>query len=229
MDHRVQALLRKVAHDPGDAQITSHCPFCGSGQIVGRSDGNIECEFCGMAYLVRVQPMFTGMPGNPMGGGFGGDSSMAPDLMAPEMLGPDGAPMMGEPGMEETPGMEMQDAAMMMGGGPDVPGGPGALGEEPGEDEGDGEPGEVEEDGDGGPPGAPPEGDSDGGDGEDGKKKPVADKGGDQGKSKKKKDKSKKEGALLYTTIAGDRLPEDAFIRHLAVLHGGVEVVRRAS
>jgi hypothetical protein len=85
--------LTKLAHDPGDSQITSHCPFCGSGQVIGRSDGNIECEFCGMTYLVRIQPMFTGMPQQPMGGGFGGPSSMATDLMAPGMIGPDGMPL----------------------------------------------------------------------------------------------------------------------------------------
>jgi len=93
------AAFRRTAHDPGDAQITSHCPFCGSGQVVGRSDGNIECSFCGMTYLVRIQPMFTGMPGNPAPG-FGGETSMAPDLMDPAMVGPDGMPMgeeMGEP------------------------------------------------------------------------------------------------------------------------------------
>ena len=44
----------RVAHDPGDPMVATHCPFCGSGQVIGRSDGNIECDFCGQVYLVRV-------------------------------------------------------------------------------------------------------------------------------------------------------------------------------
>lgn len=83
---------RRVAHDPGDPLITSHCPFCGSGQVVGRSDGTIGCDFCGQAYIVRVQPSFPGMPQPP--GGPGAPSDIGPDggLMDPSMIGPDGMP-----------------------------------------------------------------------------------------------------------------------------------------
>jgi len=71
--------------------MTSHCPFCGSGQITGRSDGGIDCAFCGQSYIVRVQPAFSGMP-------------QAPGMGAPTDVGPDmGA--MGPPGMEEGGGM----------------------------------------------------------------------------------------------------------------------------
>jgi hypothetical protein len=207
----VSQRMIKVAHDPGDAQITSHCPFCGSGQIIGRSDGNIECEFCGMAYLVRVQPMFTGMPGNPAGPGFGGDTSMAPDLMAPEAIGPDGEPVMGQPGMEGTPGDQMADQAMMMGGGPTVPGGMGAM--MPGDE------GAAEDEG------FPPE---EGGEDEEGG--PPPEEGEDSEESgPPPKSKSKKKGSRLYTTVAGDQLPEDAYIRHLAALHGGIAVLRRSA
>jgi hypothetical protein len=90
----------KVSHDPGDPQITSHCPFCGSGQIVGRSDGTIGCDFCGMNYIVRVQPAFPGMPQAP---GMGGaPTDVGPEMMDPGMegeVGPDGMPL--DPGMEE--------------------------------------------------------------------------------------------------------------------------------
>lgn len=55
--------LRPVqAHQSGDGVQVSHCPFCGSGQVIGRSDGNIECSFCNQAFLVRVQPMYSAFP-----------------------------------------------------------------------------------------------------------------------------------------------------------------------
>lgn len=113
---------RRVAHDPGDPLITSHCPFCGSGQVVGRSDGTIGCDFCGQAYIVRVQPSFPGMPQPP--GGPGAPSDVGPDggLMDPSMIGPDGMPADG--GM--PPGDDGED-----GGFPpedDAEGGPGGEG-----------------------------------------------------------------------------------------------------
>lgn len=83
----------RVAHDPGDPLITSHCPFCGSGQVAGRSDGTIGCDFCGQSYIVRVQPAFPGMPQMP--GSPGAPSDAGPDggLVDPGMVGPDGMPM----------------------------------------------------------------------------------------------------------------------------------------
>jgi len=41
---------------------TGNCPFCGSGQVVGRSDGTVECDFCGTCFTVQVQPEHMGMP-----------------------------------------------------------------------------------------------------------------------------------------------------------------------
>jgi len=114
--HRTRPLthtgsLEKIAHDPGDPQITSHCPFCGSGQIVGRSDGTIECDFCGMNYIVRVQPAFPGMPQGP--GMMGAPTDVGPEmgpggegLMGPDELGPDGMPLDEEGGM---PGEEDEE------------------------------------------------------------------------------------------------------------------------
>ena len=245
--------LLKTAHDPGDSQITSHCPFCGSGQVIGRSDGNIECEFCGMTYLVRIQPMFTGMPQNPMGGAFGGPSSVATDLMSPGMVGPDGMPL--DPGMAD-PMLAEEEA---QGGQPfgdeeDVPPGEevleGGMPSGPAETEGTGEdfppgmegeeelpPGEAGDDEGGG---GPDEDDGESGDGPPwarGKSSPKNDDGSSGGKSDKKPSKGKgkdqkkpppfKKKSVRYRTIAGDLLPEDAYIRHLACLHGGVEVLRR--
>src|SRR6516162_2077592 len=109
------ASLTKHAHDPGDPQVASHCPFCGSGAIVGRSDGTIACDMCGMNFLIRVQPAYPGMPQAPGEGmaptDVAGDMGMglqAPpgDELAPgqEELGPDGEPL--EPGDELEPGEE---------------------------------------------------------------------------------------------------------------------------
>lgn len=42
-----------------------HCPnccFCGSGQVIARSDGTVECEFCHSAFTVQVQPEFPAFP-----------------------------------------------------------------------------------------------------------------------------------------------------------------------
>lgn len=101
----------RIAHDPGDPLITSHCPFCGSGQVVGRSDGTIGCDFCGQAYIVRVQPAFPGIPQMP--GGPGAPSDIGPDggLMDPGMVGPDGLPVDGGPPPGEDEGSPFGDGA----------------------------------------------------------------------------------------------------------------------
>ena len=86
---------QRIAHDPGDPLITSHCPFCGSGQVVGRSDGTISCDFCGQAYIVRVQPAFPGSPQMPNGPGAPSDIGPDGGVIGPDALGPDGMPMDG--------------------------------------------------------------------------------------------------------------------------------------
>lgn len=90
-----EASLNKRAHDSGDGATIFHCPFCGSGQVIARSDRTVECEYCHTCFTVQVQPQFPafpqtidgapvqvpGMPGqiggppaapgqDPMGGGF---------------------------------------------------------------------------------------------------------------------------------------------------------------
>lgn len=52
----------KIAHDPGDPAIVAHCPGCGSGSVTRRSDGSVECEFCGNVYTIWAQPKFPAMP-----------------------------------------------------------------------------------------------------------------------------------------------------------------------
>lgn len=100
-------LGQRLAHDPGDPLVTSHCPFCGSGQVVGRSDGTIGCDFCGQNYIVRVQPAFPGMPQMPMGPGAASDIGPDGGLVDPGMVGPDGMPLDGNgppPGEDAEPG-----------------------------------------------------------------------------------------------------------------------------
>jgi hypothetical protein len=53
---------RVVAHDSGDGETIYHCPFCGGGQVVGRSDGTVECGYCKANFTVQVQPQRPGTP-----------------------------------------------------------------------------------------------------------------------------------------------------------------------
>jgi len=124
------ANLVKLGHDPGDPILCSHCPFCGSGQITGRSDGGIDCAFCGQSFIVRVQPAFPGMPQAP---GMGAPTDAGPDMgaMPPPGMGEGGMP----PGAGGPPGAEGEE-------------GP-PFGEEGAEGEEGGPPGEAaEEEGD---------------------------------------------------------------------------------
>lgn len=54
--------IRVQAHDSGDGETIFHCPFCGSGQVLARSDGTVECEFCSTAFTVQVQPQMPAFP-----------------------------------------------------------------------------------------------------------------------------------------------------------------------
>lgn len=54
--------ITKLAHDSGDPQVVYHCPACGSGQVIARSDGTIECGFCKMCFTVQVQPRYPAFP-----------------------------------------------------------------------------------------------------------------------------------------------------------------------
>lgn len=52
----------RTAHQPGGEEALWHCPFCGSGRIVGRADGTTECRFCDRAFTVMTQPKTPNMP-----------------------------------------------------------------------------------------------------------------------------------------------------------------------
>ncbi len=162
---------------------SGQCPFCGSGQVIGQSDGNISCDFCGTVYIVRVQPAFSGMPQSPMGPG------------APTDIGPDGMPMgpeMGPDGMPMDPSMMGEDGEMPPGGD-----------EEGGDD-------------------LPPFMDDGGGDEEDGAGPPGGGEDGPPEDAPPPPPKSKKKSSRTFRTLAGDELPEGAYIRHLALLHSGM-------
>lgn len=65
-----ESSVRKEAHDPGDGVTIAHCPFCGSGQVIARSDAQIHCDFCNQNFTVQVQPDYSAFPqtvdGNPV-------------------------------------------------------------------------------------------------------------------------------------------------------------------
>lgn len=133
-------LQPREAHQSGDGVTIAHCPLCGSGQVVGRSDGNAECQFCNSSFLVRVQPMYSAFPqtvdGMPMQ-----IPGMPPPAPAPGMDGGMGAP----PG---AGGVPPGDGADPGAGAP--PFGGDAGGEGPPEDDGGGDSGD--DSGGGAPP-----------------------------------------------------------------------------
>lgn len=61
--HRVRRTsMQVVAHDSGDNAIVHHCFSCGSGAVVGSSDGTVSCQFCHSNFTVQVQPSHPFMP-----------------------------------------------------------------------------------------------------------------------------------------------------------------------
>lgn len=113
---------QKIAHDSGDGATIFHCPFCGSGQVIARSDRTTECEYCHTCFTVQVQPQFPsfpqtidgmpmqvpGMPGQ-IGGppAAPGQDPMAQGMPPGEDGADDGNPFGddegGDPGEEEPP------------------------------------------------------------------------------------------------------------------------------
>jgi hypothetical protein len=101
--------MQYLAHDSGDGQTVYHCPFCGGGNVIGRSDGTIACGFCNTHFTVQVQPEFAGMPqtidGQPydipgMPGGVDPNTGMPPqadDMETGDEAGADGMPPEGPP------------------------------------------------------------------------------------------------------------------------------------
>lgn len=82
----------RVAHDSGDAEVVFHCPFCGSGQVLARNDGTIECQFCQACFTVQVQPQFPAFPQT-----INGMPVQVPG-MGPQWPGEEGDPTQQDPG-----------------------------------------------------------------------------------------------------------------------------------
>lgn len=152
---------------------TGNCPFDGSGQVIARSDGSAECEFCHTAFTVQVQPMYSGFP----------QTINGMPVQIPGM-----------PGQIDAPGTPAT-------GGGSMP---------PGLDDSDG----GDDDGGGFLPG----GDDD--------QSSSDDADSDDSGSSDSKPPWLKGSALLspqslsehfYATAAGDVLPEDAYVRHMAI------------
>ena len=59
---RIEGHIVRLAHGGGDNVTIFHCPMCGSGQVVARSDGTTECEFCDSVFIVQIQPQHPEMP-----------------------------------------------------------------------------------------------------------------------------------------------------------------------
>ncbi|MDQ1041564.1 hypothetical protein QFZ75_008066 [Streptomyces sp. V3I8] len=100
----MSTLPQVLAHQSGDGITIAHCPFCGSGQVIGRSDGNTECSFCNQSFLVRVQPMFSAFPQSIDG--------MPVDIPGMPPVTPPGMPPGGDPmAAGAPPGAEGEEGA----------------------------------------------------------------------------------------------------------------------
>ena len=97
---------RKTAHgfESSDEVTCRHCPFCGSGNVWGKSDGNIHCEFCGKDFTIQVQPEYPQMAQNMDG------TPLDPETGAP--IPGAGGPPGGGGMLEDAPGADEE-------GGPD--------------------------------------------------------------------------------------------------------------
>jgi len=206
----------RVGHVSGNSIDVLHCPFCGSGAVIARSDGTIECNFCTSVFTVQVQPQFAAFPQTTQGQPYPWPGQPDPA----SVVSPGGAAMPGDPMGAGGIGGAPADIA------PDMPGG--ELGVDPEAD-----------------PDAPPwaqgdaadvvPGDDTGGDdeaAEDDSAPPFA-KGKSKGDDKDPKDSDDKGKAKVhgkdkppfakkkssYHNSRGAELGESDYLRHLAILH----------
>lgn len=128
---RSDGQIKVLAHDSGSTEVIYHCPFCGSGQVIARSDGTVMCEFCNAAFTVQVQPEFSAFPqtidGQPVDiPGMGGQSDN-PDVPMDDQgnpADPDQAevdptdPTSGEEQGQEEDGDNTEDEPVDSGGNP---------------------------------------------------------------------------------------------------------------
>ena len=184
--------FRTVAHVSGNSIDIMHCPFCGSGAVIARSDGTVECNFCTSVFTVQVQPQFAAFPQTAEGMPYEWPGQPGPG----QVVGP-GAPggaMGGFPG--PVAGEEDPDAE---------DGGNPFAGDESGDEE------EGAGDDAGGPDGADDDADAGGGKAQvGGKDKPPFGK-------KSRRDPPWYPGKPEYRTASGHLLSQEDYVRHLAL------------
>jgi hypothetical protein len=56
--------IPRQGHGFAQTDTVKHCPFCGSGDVWGGSDGTITCEFDGATFQVSVEPQYPSAPGS---------------------------------------------------------------------------------------------------------------------------------------------------------------------
>lgn len=54
--------IRTEGHIYSDESVVGHCVFCGSGDVVGRSDGSVECQLCHRSFVAMEQPIHMAQP-----------------------------------------------------------------------------------------------------------------------------------------------------------------------
>lgn len=189
--------MRVTAHVSGNQIDVLHCPFCGSGAVIARSDGTIECGYCTSVFTVQVQPAYSGFPQSVDGMPYQWPGMPDPNsLMAPD------AP----PGTNVNPNIPTSAPPLGDGGLLGVDGGglPPGAGDSSDPSEGGFDDEEYDDDDDSGNPFA--KGDS---------KSDSKDKSSDKKSDSKKKPPQKKSSMLK--TANGAQLPPEEFEAHLAI------------
>jgi hypothetical protein len=98
--------------------VPKHCVMCGSGDIIGNSDGTNTCNYCESTFSVQLEPAFPAMPMD--------DGSMGNPVDAEQANDPDAAAMGEDPSARTPlPGPPDLGAADPAGGGADPAGGGG--------------------------------------------------------------------------------------------------------
>lgn len=178
-----------VAHVSGNSIDILHCPFCGSGAVIARSDATVECGYCMSVFTVQVQPAYNAFPQSvngqdyPWPGAPDEGAVMAPDAPAGTNVAPDMDSS--DPGDLEDSDDDIEDS------------------EESGDDDGDDKPAFLKGKGDSS---------SDSKDSSDSKSKNDDDKGSKKGNPFAKK-------KSVFRTESGALLDEKAYIAHLAIKH----------
>lgn len=81
LEATIVSIMRALGHASPDPQVVSHCPGCGSGDVVARSDGNVECSMCTRQFTIAEQPAYSALPGDNAGNG---PQQAPPDAAAPQ-------------------------------------------------------------------------------------------------------------------------------------------------